>query len=149
MKRKSFPIPRSLLGRIPARRNLSTLMNVSVAVVGMTSLLLMVQISGVASMAYEVHRLEDQRTYWQETNFRAEAEIARLGSLSYVRQEATNRLKMAPAQNVIPVPIPNAGRISAPLQETARQGAPTPAKSNTGAWYEDVLELARQVWENR
>ena len=100
-------------------------------------------------MAYEVHRLEDQRTYWQETNFRAEAEIARLGSLSYVRQEATNRLKMAPAQNVIPVPIPNAVQNRVPLQETAKQESPAPAKSNNRAWYEDMVDLARQVWENR
>ncbi|MDP2661021.1 MAG: hypothetical protein Q8R28_09870 [Dehalococcoidia bacterium] len=115
----------------------------------MTTLLLMVQISGVASKAYEVQRLEDQRTYWQETNFRVEAEIARLGSLSYVRQEATNRLKMAPAQNVIPVPVPNAVQNRAPVLETTRLESTAPAKSNHRAWYEDMVDLAKQVWENR
>ncbi|MDO8691580.1 MAG: hypothetical protein Q7R39_16525 [Dehalococcoidia bacterium] len=113
----------------------------------MTSLLLMVQISGVASMAYEVQRLEDQRTNWQETNFRVEAEIARLGSLSYVQQEATKRLKMAPAQNVIPVPVPNSIQDRAP-QETTRQESTAPAKSITRAWYEDMFDLAKQVWGN-
>ncbi len=124
------------------------MMNVSVAVVGMTALLLMVQISGVASMAYEVQRLEDQRTYWQESNYRVEAEIARLGSLSYVRQEATNRLKMAPAQNVIPVPMP-AAQTGGQAREPARQEAAGPIRAGTRGWYEDMVDLARQILENR
>jgi hypothetical protein len=149
VKEKPFSIPRSLLGRIPRRRNLSTLMNMSIAVVGMTTLLLMVQISGVASKAYEVQRLEDQRTYWQETNFRVEAEIARLGSLSYVRQEAANRLKMAPAQNVIPVPLPNTAQNRAASQETTKQEPAAPTRINARTWLEDMADLAKQIWENR
>lgn len=143
MTAKSFFIPKSLLGRMPQRRSLSTVVNAAAAIGGMTSLLLMVQISGVASMAYQVQRLEDQRTYWQETNYHVETEIAYLQSVSRIENEAVNKLKMVPAKKIIPV------LLSKPVQRSAPSVEPSPAtpakQPKVQSQWQDILNTVQQV----
>jgi len=148
---KTLSVSTSLLGRIPKRRNLSGLLNVCAAILGMTTLLLMVQISGVASKAYEVQRLEDSRTYWQETNYRVEAEIARLQSLNRIEAEAVNRLKMVPAKNVISVLVAKPRESNAVAQPANREApsAATSSNAKSRAWHQDLLEIVEQLWERR
>lgn len=149
MAARAFSIPGSLLGRIPKHRNLSAILNTSAALVGMTSLLLLVQISGVASMAYEVQRLEDLRTYWQETNYRAEAEMARLQSLGRIQEEATGRLKMVPAKDPVPVLIAKPLQSHTPVQEPSREAPAKTSKSSSRAWYQDFLDVIEQFQVRR
>lgn len=144
MAHRSFSISRSLLGRIPRHRTLSALLNTSAAIVGMTSLLLLVQISGVAAMAYEVQRLEDLRTYWQESNYRAEAEVARLQSLNRIEEEATTRLKMVPAKEPIPVLAARPLPARTPPPEATR-GA-VPKIPNVETWWQTLVDLMGQAW---
>ncbi|MDP2728645.1 MAG: hypothetical protein Q8P59_14035 [Dehalococcoidia bacterium] len=132
-----------MLGRIPQHGRLSGLLNASVAIVGMTSLLLLVQIGGVASMAYEVQRLEDSRTYWQESNYRAETEIARLQSLSRIEEEAITRLKMAPAKETIPIVV--AKPLQARTTPPAANREPTPKPTNSKSWWQGLIDMVSQA----
>lgn len=117
----------------------------SAAIVGMTSLLLLVQISGVASMAYEVQRLEDSRLYWQEANYRAETEIARLQSLGRIDEEATSRLKMVPAKGTIAVLLASPIQARTPALEPTREASSKPGKVES--WWQGVTDLISQAWE--
>ncbi len=143
MPARSLAISRRLLGRFQ-RRNLSGLVNTCVAIVAMTTLMLLVQISGVASMAYEVQRLEDLRTYWQESNYRAETEIARLQSLPRIEEEATTRLKMVPAKEPIPVMMSGPFQARPSLPQAVR--GPSPKASSSQQWWQGILDLMNQVW---
>ncbi len=140
---KSISVSGSLLGRIPRYRSLSALLNISAAIIGMTSLLLLVQISGVASMAYEVQRLEDSRVSWQEANYRAETEIARLQSLGRIEEEATARLKMVPAKESIPILLANPIQVRTPPVEPARSASPKGGRAEP--WWQGLADLVNQV----
>lgn len=137
------PRPESAAGRIPRYRSLSAFLNMSAAIVGMTSLLLMVQISGVASMAYEVQRLEDSRLYWQEANYRAETDIARLQSLERIEEEATARLKMVPAKDTVPVLLPGPVQARTSSLESSRN-VPNKARG-TAPWWQELADLVGQI----
>lgn len=137
-------VPKSLLGRFPRHRSLSAILNISAAILGMTSLMLMVQISGVATMAYEVQRLEELRLNWQENNYRVEVEMAYLQSLARIEAEATTRLKMAPAKETIPV------LVASTLQPGAGTGGkptnPIPKANNADPWWQAILDLVSPLW---
>lgn len=143
MTTKSLSLPKALLARLPQHRSLATIPNASAAIVAMTSLLMLVQISGVASLAYEVQRLEDQRSYWQESNYRAETDIARLQSLGRIEEEATSRLKMVPAKDPIPVLMPRPLQPAAPLP----LATPTAAPKVPGAdpWWQRLVDILDQI----
>ena len=143
MPARSLALSMRLLGRFQRHRNLSGLVNISAAVFGMTTLMLLVQISGVASMAYEVQRLEDPRTYWQESNYRAETEIASLQSLPRIEEEATTRLKMVPAKEPIPVMMSGPFQARPSLPEAIR--GPSPKAGSGQQWWQGILDLMDQV----
>lgn len=149
MAASAFSIPKSLLGRIPRRQNLTTLPNASAAVIGMTSLMLLVQVSGVASMAYEVQRLEDLRNYWQETNYRVEADIAGLQSLSRVENDAINGLKMVMPKEVIPVTVARPAPSRPAVAEAVRTEIARPAPASSGPWYQEFADFVSQTWARR
>lgn len=75
-------------------RRLPGLLTTSAAIVSTVSLLMLIQTSGVASVGYDIQRLEETRDHWRETNFELSAQIAQLQSLDRVEREAKTRMKM-------------------------------------------------------
>jgi len=69
-------------------------------VVGVAALLPLVQSSGATSRAGTIQQLEQERADWRARTRQLELEIATLGSLSRIDQEAAARFKMAPPEDV-------------------------------------------------
>jgi hypothetical protein len=138
-------IPKALLGRFPQRKGLSALIPTTIALVGMVSLLLLVQISGVAATAYKVQRLEALRTYWQEANYQAEKEIARLQSLDRIEQEAKGRLKMVAAKNPLYITVERAMGMpdrKLPLRQQEKAGT----HPSSMPWWQQMMGWVSQLW---
>ena len=108
--------------------------------IGLTALLPLIQSSSATSTAGDVRALEAERTD-QRARLRAlELEIAQLGSLSRIEQEAAARFKMGPpkVQNYIAVdaPAPEARKIP------TRYLAEEPQKdSDSPSLFEDIMDL--------
>ncbi len=107
--------------------------------IGVTALLPLIQSSTATSTAGDVRALEAEQTD-QRARLRAlELEIAQLGSLSRIEQEAAARFKMGPPQilNYIAVdaPAPEAGKIP------SRYLADEPQKhSDSPSLFEDIVD---------
>ncbi|MFN8535107.1 MAG: hypothetical protein U0556_16335 [Dehalococcoidia bacterium] len=83
------------LGRLPG------VFTMAAAIVSIVSVLLLIQTSGVASVGYDIQRLEDTRDHWRESNYQLEHENAKLKSLDRVEREARTKLKMQPAESPV------------------------------------------------
>lgn len=84
-------------------------------IVGVAALLPLVQSSGATSTAGDIRALEQAKTDWRARVRALELEVAGLGSLNRIEQEATQRLKMAPPKEThfirIDVPAPESRRL--------------------------------------
>jgi hypothetical protein len=84
-------------------------------IVGVAALLPLVQSSGATSTAGDIRALEQAKTDWRARVRALELEVAGLGSLNRIEQEATQRLKMAPPKEThfirIDVPAPEPRRL--------------------------------------
>ncbi len=90
--------------------SLPVLLILAAVVVGMAALLPLVQSSGATSTAGDIRQLEQEKTDWRARVRALELDVAGLGSLTRIEQEATKRWKMAPAKeiNYISVNVPAA-----------------------------------------
>jgi hypothetical protein len=80
-------------------------MTMAAAIVSVVSVLLLIQTSGVASVGYDIQRLEEVRDHWRQSNWQLEDEIARLKSLDRIEREARTRLRMQPAEKPVFVTV--------------------------------------------
>ena len=80
--------------------NLPVLLIAAAVVVGLAALLPLVQSSEATSRAGTVHQLEQEKADWQARLRELELDVATLGSLNRIEQEATKRLKMGPPKEV-------------------------------------------------
>lgn len=86
-------------------RHLPGLLTMAAGIVSVVSVLLLIQTSGVASVGYDIQRLEDVRDHWRQSNWQLEHEIASLKSLDRIEREARTRLKMQPAEKPVFVTV--------------------------------------------
>jgi hypothetical protein len=68
--------------------------------IGLAALLPLIQSSGATSTAGDISRLEQEKADWQTRLHELETEVASLGSLERIANEARVRLKMVPPANV-------------------------------------------------
>jgi cell division protein FtsB len=87
--------PREALGE--ARDRLVSVLPHAAVVIGLASLLLLMQTSAIAAEGYTLRRLEAERESWRQRNLQLESEIAALQSLQRVDLIARQRLGMVPA----------------------------------------------------
>ena len=88
--------------------NLPVVLIVATLVIGFTALLPLVQSSGATSTAGRIQQLEREKQDWQARSRELEINVATLGSLSRIEQEARLRLGMTkPTQtHYITVDVP-------------------------------------------
>jgi cell division protein FtsL len=107
--------------------------------IGFTALLPLIQSSSATSTAGEVRALEAERTDQRARLRTLELEIAQLGSLSRIEQEAAARFKMGPpkVQNYIAVdaPAPEARKIP-----SRYLGEVTEKDSDSPSLFEDIAD---------
>jgi len=95
--------------------SLPVILILAAMIVGVAALLPLVQSSGATSTAGDIRALEQAKTDWRARVRALELEVAGLGSLNRIEQEATQRLKMAPPKEThfirIDVPAPEPRRL--------------------------------------
>ena len=107
----------------------------SLAIVGMASLLLVVQSSGITSAAYDVLQLERIRDDWVRANYQLESDIATLQSLARVEAEAVGRLKMVPPDRPLFIQVTRSpSQPSGPMALGPGVGDVRPAASVGAPW---------------
>lgn len=75
------------------------------ALIAAAALLPVVQSSTTTTTGYEIRRLETRKADLRAAIFNAQSEIAQLGSLERIEQEARGRLGMVPAERTIIVQV--------------------------------------------
>ena len=80
--------------------SLPVILTVAAMIIGLAALLPLLQSSGATSVAGRIYGLERERTGWQARVRELELEIARMGSLDRVEQEAKTRLQMEAPKEV-------------------------------------------------
>jgi cell division protein FtsL len=107
--------------------------------IGVTALIPLIQSSRATSTAGEVRTLEAQRADERARLRALELEIAQLGSLSRIEQEAAARFKMGPpkVQNYIAVDAPGPQPRKLPSRYL---GAPSEASSDSPSLFEEIVD---------
>ena len=60
-------------------RRLPGLLTMAAGIISIVSVMLLIQTSGVASVGYDIQRLEEVRNHWREVNYQLEHENAVVG----------------------------------------------------------------------
>ena len=150
MSELSFPSPATRL--LPPRRRsrgrlehfFASLIPTVAALITLATLLLLVQTSGVATSAYEVRQLDQERLYWEDKVVELEAEIAAVQSLDRVEQVATEVMQMAPPEQPLWIRLPaSAEGESPPLNPAERAPTQQPQRSTNPLWW--VAELLDKI----
>ena len=79
-----------LLGRLRAAAWLPTILLAA----SLVALVYLLQASGVATIGYDIQRLQSERDDWQLRNEQLRLELAKRRSLTWIEAEATTRLGM-------------------------------------------------------
>lgn len=113
-------------------------LSLAAVVIGIAALLPLIQSSGATSKAGRVDALEEQRTASQAQLRELEVEVARLGSLERIEQEARTRLGMeTPKQtHFIPMDVPGPEPLKAPSRYLPQE--PQQSNTNSSLW-EDLF----------
>ncbi|MBI2849043.1 MAG: hypothetical protein HYX88_02830 [Chloroflexi bacterium] len=141
MATSSFSL-RKIREQLPWYRSLPSLFPMAFTILGLVSLLLLVQLSGVAANAYELRRLEEQKVFWQDKSYQTEAQIAYLRSVQRIWEEAV-RQGMVPAQDPLFISVPK----TAPATDGEPGLLPSP-RSKPGeppVWWRELLGILMQV----
>jgi len=102
-------------------------------------LLQVLQSSRAASAGYEIRRLEDQRDDLQAQTRLLEVEVANMAQADRIRQQATTRLGMVPADRTVRVAVGVPAPRVAPLPERYIP-AVTVAAPTSPPWWSLLLE---------
>ncbi len=117
-----------------------------VVLLGLIAMLYISQSSAVATLGYDVKRLEAERARWIARNEQLRVEIGQLESLPRL-EAAAARLGMVPPERVVFVQAPASAivkRTDIDAEEAARQRAPLPS-SQPDLFGQASLRL-RQLW---
>lgn len=103
------------LGQLLRTPSLPLLLIVAALAVGLAALVPLIQSSLATTTNGNIQRLERERADWQARLHELELEVARLGSLDRIEQEAKSRLNMVPPEEVryiiVDVPAPAERRL--------------------------------------
>lgn len=138
---KTRPQARPLAGWGVVRRRISrlTLVSVALLLVASVGIFQVLQTSRVANAGYQLRALETERTELDAEIRLLEAQIAASSNLDHLREEATGRLGMVPAGDVIRVRVSTPAPSTVPLPRRyvhlPEREPPTPR-----AWWEHVFE---------
>jgi len=107
--------------------------------IGVAALLPLIQSSSATSTAGEVRALEAERTDWRARLRALELEVAQMGSLSRIEQEAAGRFGMGPAkqQHYIAIDAPALAPRKIPSRYLPEQTEPA---SDSPSLIEDVID---------
>ena len=78
-------------------------------VIGLAALLPLIQSSGATTTSARLQNMEQSRADWEARLQELQVEVATLGGLERIEQEAVTRLKMAPAQETIYLKVDTPG----------------------------------------
>ena len=111
--------------------NLPIVITVAAMIVSIAALLPILQSSGATTTAGQINNLQQQRDNWQAQIRELEVDVASLGSLDHLENDARNRLHMeTPAVvHYIPVPAP----APAPQRLPSRYLPPSAQQHSAGA----------------
>lgn len=125
----------SALGGVFSGLSFPVLLVIASVLVGLAALLPLVQSSGATSTAGTVHQLEEEKADWRARTRQLELEIATLGSLSRIEQEAAARFKMMAPKDVryirVDAPPPEGRRLPSRFQP---EGAESSKKESSTLW---------------
>ena len=118
---------------------LPVLLTLAALVIGVAALLPLIQSSSATSTAGEVRTLEAERTDWRARLRALELEVAQMGSLSRIEQEAAARFGMGPAkqQHYIAIDAPALEPRKIPNRYLPE---PTEPASDSPSLVEDVID---------
>jgi cell division protein FtsL len=126
-------------GALPGAARASTLpivLIIAAMIVGLTAMLPLVQSSGATSIAGSVQRLQEDKAALQARLRELETEVATLGSLGRIQQEAKVRLEMEQPKDVryIRVDLPPPADRRLPSRFLPPQQEPVPANDDSSLW---------------
>lgn len=117
--------------------SLPVLLTVCALVIGLAALVPLIQSSDATSTNAKIQQLEQERSDWQARVHELELDVAYLGSLDRIENEAKGRLKMVAPQEVhyltVDVPAPAERRLP------SRFLPPQPQKKESGSSLWDRL----------
>jgi len=124
-----------------ARADIVSVLLMLVGIISLASLLLLIQTSRVATAGYDLQRLEEIKSGWQQRNYQLESEIAALQALDRIEQAAKTRLKMLPATQYVYVTVgkPSQGQSQVP---TPHQAAQQP-EAHPVPWWQKAVNTIR------
>jgi hypothetical protein len=99
---------------------------------GIASLFYLTQTSEVATTGYSIQELQLQESDWELRNEQLSLEVAKARSLSVVESEATKRLGMVPAKNVVYLQVQSTDA-SRPTATSRGDGRTVPALEKSSA----------------
>lgn len=103
------------IGGLLHNTSLPSIITIAALVVGLAALLPLVLSSGATTTAGNVQLLQQQKVEWEARVRELELEVARMGSLDRIEQEAIKRWKMAPPREVhyvtVDAPPPEAPKL--------------------------------------
>ena len=119
---------------------LPVILIIAAMIVGLTAMLPLVQSSGATSTAGSIQRLQTDKAALQAKLRELETEVATLGSLSRIQQEASIRLQMEPPKDVryIRVDLPPPAERRLPSRFLPPQQEATPTDDDSSLW-EDLF----------
>lgn len=125
------------IGGVLHSPSLPVVLTLAAMIVGLAALLPLIQSSGATTTAGQIRQLQQEQEGWQARIRELEVDVAGLGSLNHIEQEAKTRLKMVQPKEVqyIAVPAP------APAQQRlpSRYLPPTPQPHAAGnSLWDDV-----------
>jgi len=94
--------------RVP-RPSLAVVVIIAAIAVGLAALFPLIQSSGATTTNGRLQRLRQEQADWEALSQELEVEVATLGGLERIEQEAKRRFQMVPAQETIYLPVDVAG----------------------------------------
>lgn len=105
--------------------SLPVILTAASLVIGLAALLPLVQSSGATTISGNIQALEQQKADWQARLRELELDVATLGSLDRIEQEATSRLKMGPPREMhyisVDLPPPEQRRLPSRFMPPAHE----------------------------
>lgn len=139
---RAFPLGRR---RIETRSlSLSIVFGAALLLATLLSLLYLTQASTVATIGYDIKRLEQDEAQLEIRNEQLRFTIAQLQSLDRVEKEAAARLRMGPPAKLLFVNVD----LSSSAGSSAGQGSTStvqrgPRRANSPGWWEGLRSLFR------
>jgi len=130
----------STLAGVATGSTLPVILTLAAMIVGLTAMLPLVQSSGATSTAGNIQRLHTEKSALQAKLRELETDVATLGSLSRIQQEAKTRLEMEQPKSVnyiaVDVAPPADRRLPSRFLPPQRESAPA---DNDASFWEELF----------